>query len=184
MAVRRKNCDHCGRPIELRQLGPDRWKPYDPDGTPHDCPGRYADGRPLAGAQAAPAATAAPSAAASASGGAWRWLLVAALGAVAAFVIIPRFFGGDAPEVAQQPPVAAPTATATAASTGKARKSTATATAAPRRNPTATMPAGAADPASAPKACAAFATQPWAQSTYDRNPGAFRDMDPDHDGFA
>jgi micrococcal nuclease len=169
MAVRRKSCDYCGQPIELRQLGPKHWKPFDPDGSPHDCPGRFEGGRPVV-AEPPPAAAAAPTAA---SANLVRGLVVAVFGLIAAFVIIPRFFGApagnDTPPVPQVP---------------GAQVTMVPVTHTPRPRPTATAPAAAAPANEAPFACDLYGNQVWAQTVFDENPRAHRDLDPDGDGFA
>ncbi|MGI9252304.1 MAG: thermonuclease family protein [Thermomicrobiales bacterium] len=200
MAVKRKNCDYCGRPIELRQLGPKTWKPFDPDGTPHDCPGRFAEGRPVntqpahlsmppseAAAQPEAPATLPPVPAPgnpAASSNLLRIGLVALLGIVAAFLILPRFFGSHEDDAANSPRIAEAPAVATKISPPTIPGGNQPATVAPKPRPTATMPPDAVPASDAPFACDAFDNQIWAQAVFDQNPRVHADLDPDGDGFA
>ncbi len=158
MSVIRKDCDFCGQPIELRQLGPQRWKPFNPDGTPHACPGRPAAGaRPAASPSAAPASTAEK----KKSG----WIGLAVLAAIILGVVL-LIRSGSKTDTAQSPRPAA-----TSVATSAARS-------------TATAVLGAVDPAEAPLDCGEFDTQMWAQTAFDDDPRTYASLDPDGDGFA
>jgi micrococcal nuclease len=206
MAVIRKDCDYCGQPIELRELGPNRWKPFDPNGRRHQCAGRSASSKQNAPASAPshvshetsarPAPTPAPAVAAmtteqrpapAASGNLGKFLLPAALLVLGAIFFLPRLLNRNDPnDAANIPAVPSMSVPPTIAASGSG---SANATRTPKPRPTATSSsrttAGQPAPASdAPAACNAFSNQVWAQAIYDQNPGRNAALDPDGDGFA
>jgi micrococcal nuclease len=123
MAVIRKTCDTCGQPIELRQLGPDKWRPYNPDGSRHHCAVNASEAARAAGVaaqsqaqtqsesklrssagpqdradrqmDAEPGAVPAAGAAAAPGGGTMKWVALGFLLVVGAFLLLPRVLNRD-----------------------------------------------------------------------------------------
>ena len=174
MSVHRKACRDCNHPIELRRGGDAVWRPYDPDGSLHDCPARGGH-RLAAAASPHPDRRGATGAAAGLPVGVEaddkrrsRWtrtagtaarpslppaafLVVGALGLLIAWWLVPRGGGSGgaglgAPAVGQAIPAEAVL--------------------------------------DADGACSPFDAQVWAQTVFDDAPLQDRALDPDGDGLA
>lgn len=169
MTIRRKDCAYCGRPIELREGVDGTWRPYDLDGSLHDCPARPAAGQ----ARSAPppkSGTRAP-AAPAARRSAPLWLAVVGLLALLGWYALGgnRDAGPGVPAMDAPP---APTQLARAEPT--------------RSQPQATAPAGGRSSSAAPDSdgCVAFDSQVWAQTVYESAARVDPALDPDRDGLA
>lgn len=180
MTIRRKTCQYCRRPIELREGVDGTWRPYDLDGSLHDCPARPAawqarSAPPPKSGTRSPTKPRVPA-----------WLAVAGLLAVLGWYGLGGPGGGSGSQVELPPPP--PTVLARA----EATRTPSRATRAPALRPTATTtatgqgPEGGQGPAGGPggTGCAAFDSQVWAQSVYAESSRVDPALDPDRDGLA
>jgi len=183
VSVHRKPCRDCGHPLELRRGSDAVWRPYDADGSLHDCPGR--DRR-------RPARPAAPTR---------DHLGAAVVGAGTAARVESRSGrgtragggrGGGDPARAEAPATARPTLPPAAFLVVGVLGLLVAWWLAPRsggNDGPAARPVGQAIPADEAGlgeegACAPYDARVWAQTVFDADPLGERALDPDGDGLA
>lgn len=168
MTIRRKHCRYCGRPIELREGVDGTWRPYDRDGSLHDCPARPA----AAQARSAPPPKSGtrPPARPQVRQAVPLWLVAVGVLALLGWYAL----GGNRDVGSGDPPAGVPPAPTVLARAEPTRQES-----------RATEPAG--DPASSGasgEGCLAFDGQVWAQTVYESGARVDPALDPDRDGLA